>query len=89
VPLTTSDRQSLIGPAVIGAVFGVLFAAAIAAVHSEYGVHMEPLFPGVRSLVGEIFLTFASVAAAIFLIFGATPILLRKLMSRHPRGPAA
>ena len=89
MPLTTADRHNLTGPAVVGAVFGMLCAAAIAAVHSEYGDHMEPLYPGVRGVVGQMLLTFLIVTTAVVVIFGVTPILLKRLLSRPPRGPAA
>ena len=89
VPLRTSDRQTLIGPAVIGALFGALSALGVVAVRSEYGNHMEPVYPGVTSLAAEAVLTFALVTAGILLTFGAVPLLIKRLMSRHARGSDA
>jgi hypothetical protein len=67
----------------------VLSALGIAAVRSEYGSRMEPLYRGVRSPVWEALLTFALVTAGIVVVFGVAPCLLKRLMSRHLGGPDA
>jgi glycerol uptake facilitator-like aquaporin len=74
---------------VVGAIFGAAVSLFVVAVASDYTEHIEPLFPGVRSPVGEAVLAFAATAVAIFVIFGVAPVLLKKLASpRKPNGDA-
>jgi len=87
VPLSSSDRQNLLGPAVVGAVLGALAAFGVAAVHSEYGAHMAPLYPGITGLTAEALVTFALVAIATVIIWGCVPVLISRLASRRSRGP--
>jgi hypothetical protein len=89
MPLSASDRQTLIGPAVVGAFFGALSALAVAGVHSEYGSHMQSLYPGVTSLVAEALLTFAIVTLGSVALFGVVPLLLKRVTSKQARGPDA
>jgi hypothetical protein len=89
MPLSTSDRQTLIGPAVVGVFFGALCGLADAGIHSEYGRNMKPLFPGVTSVVAEAFLSFVVVTLGTIAVFGVVPLLLKKVASRHARGPDA
>jgi hypothetical protein len=89
VPLTTSDRQTLIGPAVVGAFLGTLAALLSAGVGSEYGDNLSPLYPGVTSAITEALVTFTVVTVGVVVLFGVAPLLLKRLLSRHTRGPDA
>ena len=79
----------LIGPASVGAFAGVLAAFGIAAMHSEYGNNTEPLFPGVTNWVLEALLAFFVVTIGATVLFGVVPLVLKRLLSRHTRGPDA
>jgi hypothetical protein len=87
VPLSPLARQNLVAPAVVGALLGALAAFAVAAVHSEYGAHMAPLYPGITGLTAEALVTFALVAIATVIIWGCVPFLISTLASRRSRGP--
>jgi len=50
---------------------------------------MEPLFPGVTSSVAEALLTVVVVTLGTIAVFGVVPLLLKRVASRHARGPDA
>jgi hypothetical protein len=89
MPLTTTERRILIGPAVVGTVFGGLAALALGGLHSEYGHNLEPLYFGISSWAVEALLTFVIVTSATVLVFGIVPLLIKRFASRRARGPDA
>jgi hypothetical protein len=54
-------------------------------VGSEYGDHMEPLFPGVRRALLEAFLIFAVTAVGIFAILASSLCWRRNWRSDVPQ----
>lgn len=74
----------MIGPAVIGAVLGLLCAFATSAIHSEYGTQLKPLY-GITNTKIEALLTFSIVTGGTILVF-ALPLTL-KLLTRSRRRP--
>jgi type IV secretory pathway VirB2 component (pilin) len=84
--LSPEERRTLLGPAVVGVLLGLLAAALGASVRSEYGSRMMPLYPGVHGPVAEALITFALVTLGVVLLFGIAPLLLLRLARSRRRG---
>jgi hypothetical protein len=67
----------------------MLVALLSAGVRSEYGDNMSPLYPRVTSPLIEALVTFTMVTVGVVVLFGVVPLLLKRVLSRHTRGPDA
>lgn len=76
-----SERETLSGPAVVGAVLGLLCAMGAMGFHSEYGHASQPAWPVALDMIGY----FAAGFLVAFLPFGAVPVLVARLKSRKQR----
>ena len=86
--LSADERQSLVGPAVVGCLFGLLAALATVAFHSEYG-YPPGTAAGWTNLLIAGGLAFASIAGGCFLVFGVAPVALSRIpLRKKSRGNA-
>jgi hypothetical protein len=82
--LSADERQSLIGPLVIGILVGGVAALASVAFDLEYADGARAVVAGSTLHVGlDAGLAFFGVIAAIVVGFGVLPIVLRRLAARQ------
>jgi hypothetical protein len=81
---TASERQSLIGPLVVGLLFGALAGLTTASFALEYGryVHQESSLPVLAWVALEAGSAFALVAGSTFFLLGVLPLSIGRLSSR-------
>jgi hypothetical protein len=83
VPLTKSEQQSIGGAVAFGLIVGLLCALASLGLHSEYGNNLTPTFPGVTNFRIDAALICLAIWVGVTLTFGALPVWLGRLLSRH------
>jgi hypothetical protein len=79
--LTVEEKQSLLGPAVIGCLLGAFAAYAVFAFASEYAVQ-EATSPTFWATAGEASLAFAVCVAGTVGFLGLAPLAIGRLRSR-------
>lgn len=72
-----SERETLIGPAVVGIVVGIFFAVCNVAFNSEY----KPAVSSDWQIVSDAMLSFLAGLLLAFLPFGLIPVLMGRLRS--------
>jgi hypothetical protein len=82
--LSKAERQILLGPAVVGAVFGLLAGLADFGVALEYGRNMRPIF-GVHWPLLEALITFSLVSSGIAFLFGVMPLVVARVIAKRAR----
>ena len=82
--LTKHEKQNLLGPTVVGIVFGVLAALASLAFDSEYGPHIyaKLQYSLTAISIAHAFVAFSVVTGGVVLLFGVLPIALPRILSR-------
>lgn len=85
--LSKNEKQTLLGPLVIGVLCGAFAALASLAFDSEYGPHLyagSPYSLTTISITNGV-LAFVSVVGGIVLLFGVLPIVLPRIVTRIAR----
>lgn len=75
--LSRSERETLVGPAVVGIVVGIFFAVCTVAFNSEY----KPAVSSDWSTTSDAVLSFLGGLLLAFLPFGLAPVLIGRLRS--------
>jgi hypothetical protein len=83
--LSKAERQTLLGPAVVGAVFGLLAGFADFGVALEYGRNMRPMYFGVHWPLLEALITFSLVSSGIAFLFGVMPLVVARVIAKRAR----
>lgn len=72
-----NERETLVGPAVVGIVVGIFFAVCTVAFNSEY----KPAASSDWSTISDVMLGFLTGFFLAFLPFGLVPVLIGRLKS--------
>ena len=81
IKLSSANKESLLGPAVVGVVCGIFAALATVAFNSDYGLaaYRGSPWPLWAITTAQALTAFAVVAAAVFAIFGVVPVMLSRI----------
>jgi len=81
---TETEKENLLGPLVVGMVFGALTALALVAFDSEYGPHLyaESQYSLLTISIFHALVAFLSVTIGVVFLFGYLPIVLPRIISR-------
>jgi hypothetical protein len=85
--LSESEKETLVGPMVVGFPSGVLAALAVVGMDFDYGAHLYVTSPYSLTtiMVTHGILTFVAVAGGIVFLFGVLPIILPRILSHFSR----
>jgi hypothetical protein len=82
--LTKPERQNLLGPTIVGILFGLLAAFASVAFDSEYGpyIYAKAKYSLTTISIVHALVAFSAVAGGVILLFGVLPIAVPRILSR-------
>ena len=82
--ITAEEKQSLVGPLVIGGLCGLLAVVAVVAFASEYraSLYQTSFLPFWLQVTGEALVAFVCVSGACVLAFGVLPVVIHRVASR-------
>ena len=83
ITLSKPARQTLLAPAVVGAIFGLITGFADFGVSLEYGPNMRPMYFGIHWPLLEALITFLLVSTGIVLVFGVIPLVVARVMAKR------
>lgn len=76
-------KQTLLGPGVVGCLFGLVAGFAAFGFQLEYGPHIQSeQQPVWLYAADQAALSFVAIAAGTVIIFGVAPLLIRKASSK-------
>jgi hypothetical protein len=82
ITLSKPARETLLAPAVVGAIFGLITGLLDFGVALEYP-HMQPMYFGIHWPLLEALITFLLVFIGIVLVFGVIPLVVARAMAKR------